>query len=258
MNSANDEVSLDGLRGRRREARDRRVARRRDGRGEPTVTYKLRDWLFSRQRYWGEPFPIVYDDIGPIALPGVAAAGRAARDHQLRARDLRRSRRAAAAAARARRRLGRGRARPPGDGVGRPRRGPTRLPPRDQHDAAVGRIVLVLPALPRPHQRGRARRSRRSSANGRKARASTARRSRVSSTSTSAASSTRCCTCSTRASGTRCCYDLGHVSTVEPFQRLVNQGMILAAAYTDERGIYVEASEVEERDGAFLYRGRRR
>ncbi len=39
------------------------------GVGEGTVTYKLRDWLFSRQRYWGEPFPIVYDDIGPVALP---------------------------------------------------------------------------------------------------------------------------------------------------------------------------------------------
>ena len=40
------------------------------GHGESTVTYKLRDWLFSRQRYWGEPFPIVYDETGlPIALP---------------------------------------------------------------------------------------------------------------------------------------------------------------------------------------------
>ncbi|GGP38578.1 leucine--tRNA ligase [Saccharothrix coeruleofusca] len=40
------------------------------GRGEGTVQYKLRDWLFSRQRYWGEPFPIVYDEDGtPIALP---------------------------------------------------------------------------------------------------------------------------------------------------------------------------------------------
>src|SRR5690606_15428969 len=29
----------------------------------------MRDWLFSRQRYWGEPFPIVYDEHGPIALP---------------------------------------------------------------------------------------------------------------------------------------------------------------------------------------------
>jgi leucyl-tRNA synthetase len=40
------------------------------GRGQGTIQYKLRDWLFSRQRYWGEPFPIVYDEDGtPIALP---------------------------------------------------------------------------------------------------------------------------------------------------------------------------------------------
>jgi leucyl-tRNA synthetase len=40
------------------------------GAGRAEATYRLRDWLFSRQRYWGEPFPIVYDEHGlPIALP---------------------------------------------------------------------------------------------------------------------------------------------------------------------------------------------
>jgi len=48
-------------------------------------------------------------------------------------------------------------------------------------------------------------------------------------------------------------YDLGHVSSTEPFRRLVNQGYIQAPAFTDERGFYVEASEVEERDGGFFH-----
>ena len=52
------------------------------GRGARRVNYKLRDWLFSRQRYWGEPFPIVYDEAGrhhpvseralPVLLPELA------------------------------------------------------------------------------------------------------------------------------------------------------------------------------------------
>ena len=40
------------------------------GFGSATVTHKLRDWLFSRQRYWGEPFPVVFDSDGlPVGLP---------------------------------------------------------------------------------------------------------------------------------------------------------------------------------------------
>ncbi len=52
-----------------------------EGSGRARVEFKLRDWLFARQRYWGEPFPIVYDSDGrphpldeaalPVELPDV-------------------------------------------------------------------------------------------------------------------------------------------------------------------------------------------
>jgi leucyl-tRNA synthetase len=69
INSANPTICLNGL-----EVEDAKdgivqwLAER--GAGQATVTYRLRDWLFSRQRYWGEPFPVVYGaDDQPIALP---------------------------------------------------------------------------------------------------------------------------------------------------------------------------------------------
>ncbi|MGF0310638.1 leucine--tRNA ligase [Rhodococcus sp. IEGM1428] len=48
-------------------------------------------------------------------------------------------------------------------------------------------------------------------------------------------------------------FDLGHVSSSEPYRRLYNQGYIQAYAYTDARGVYVPAAEVIERDGGYFY-----
>ena len=67
INSANDQIDLNG-----KEVDEAKAAvvEWLGDRAEETTQYRLRDWLFSRQRYWGEPFPIVYDEDGtPIALP---------------------------------------------------------------------------------------------------------------------------------------------------------------------------------------------
>jgi leucyl-tRNA synthetase len=81
IDSHNAKLSLDGL--------DTAAAKRSivawlasEGLGKPAHNTKLRDWLFSRQRYWGEPFPIVYDAAGhhyplredalPLLLPELA------------------------------------------------------------------------------------------------------------------------------------------------------------------------------------------
>jgi leucyl-tRNA synthetase len=69
VNSHNDEISLDGM---PTPAAKVAITRWLEGRamGKKTINYKLRDWLFSRQRYWGEPFPVMLDDADRIrALP---------------------------------------------------------------------------------------------------------------------------------------------------------------------------------------------
>jgi leucyl-tRNA synthetase len=81
INSANDQgLSLNGL-GVDEAKKTITAWLEQHGHGTGAVQYKLRDWLFARQRYWGEPFPIVYDVEGvahplpesmlPVELPDV-------------------------------------------------------------------------------------------------------------------------------------------------------------------------------------------
>jgi leucyl-tRNA synthetase len=246
INSSNDEVSLDGLE--KAEAIDAITEWLvLHGHGEATTTYKLRDWLFSRQRYWGEPFPILYDEndlpvavpqsMLPVLLPEVDDyspktfadddADSAPEPPLSRATewttvelDL-------------------------GDGPKKYRRETNTMPnwagscwyylryldpsddermvdpeleqywlgPRSPGD--VGGVDLYVGGVEHAVLHLLYARF-----------------------------------------WHKVLHDLGYVSSEEPFRRLVNQGYISAFAYTDDRGFYVQASEVVEKGGQFFHDGK--
>jgi leucyl-tRNA synthetase len=220
-----------------------------NGRGEGTVSYKLRDWLFSRQRYWGEPFPIVFDeDDMPIALPESMLP--------VELPDLE-------------------------DWTPTISDDETSIPEPPLGRATHWREVEVdLGGGPKVYRRELNTMPQWAGSCWYYLRY-------LDPTNENAfvgADVERYWMRGTRADGSpkaggvdlyvggvehavlhllysrfwhKVLFDLNHVSTPEPFQRLFNQGYILAAAYTDERGVYVDAANVVGDDSnGFSFEGR--
>jgi leucyl-tRNA synthetase len=245
MNSTNDEVSLDGLP--TPEAKQRIVAwLEESGNGAPAITYKLRDWLFSRQRYWGEPFPMVYDEHNePVALPESMLPVELPEMTDFEPRIL------------------------PEDDDSPPE------PPLARADEWVN-VELDLGDGPKPYRRE-------TNTMPQWAGSCWYYLRYLDPTNQAALVDLAIDRYWMVGNGDpadggvdlyvggaehavlhllyarfwhKVLYDLGHVSTGEPFHRLYNQGTMTAFEYLDDRGIYVDASDVVEEDGRFFSDGR--
>ncbi|WP_421628759.1 leucine--tRNA ligase [Corynebacterium pseudogenitalium] len=246
INSANEQgLDLNGL------GKDEGIAKAiewlaANGAGEEKIQYKLRDWLFARQRYWGEPFPIVYDENGqahglpedmlPVELPQVEDYNPVSFDPEDADSEPAPPLAKATDWVEVELDLGEGTKKYWRDTNVMPQWAgsswyqlryidPTNQDafcdienerywtgPRGENDPGgvdlyVGGVEhAVLHLLYARFWH-------------------------------------------------KVLYDLGFVSSKEPYRRLFNQGYIQAYAYTDSRGVYVPAAEVEEKDGKFYRNG---
>ena len=247
VNSTNAEVSLDGLSV--ADAKARIIGwLEAKGLGSGTTTYRLRDWLFSRQRYWGEPFPIVYDEGGhaiglpdsmlPVDLPEVP-------DYSPRTFEA-------------------------DDTTSEPE------PPLSRVEDWVN-VELDLGDGPKKYRRETNTMPNWAGSSWYEIRYADPHNDQA-----IADPINEKYWLGPRGAGDpggvdlyvggvehavlhllyarfwhKVLFDLGHVSSSEPFRRLFNQGYIQAYAYTDERGTYVSAAEVvEEADGTWTYEGK--
>ncbi|MFJ6432320.1 leucine--tRNA ligase [Streptomyces sp. NPDC091416] len=247
VNSANDEIALDGL-----GVVDAKIRitewLKEHGVGEGTVNFRLRDWLFSRQRYWGEPFPIVYDEEGiahplpesmlPLELPEVD-------DYSPRTFD-------------------------PDDADTQPE-----TPLSRNADWVNVTLDLGDGAGPRKYRRETNTMPNWAGScwyelryldpnNGEKLVDPAIEQYWMGPREGQPTGGVDLYVGGAEHAVLHLLYarfwskvlhDLGHISSAEPFHKLYNQGMIQAFVYRDSRGIAVPAAEVEERDGAYYYEG---
>ncbi|WP_405810134.1 leucine--tRNA ligase [Streptomyces sp. NBC_01520] len=247
VNSANDEISLDGL-----GVVDAKVKitewLQAHGVGEGTVNFRLRDWLFSRQRYWGEPFPIVYDEEGiahplpesmlPLELPEVE-------DYSPRTFDPE------DADTKPETPLSRNAdwvnvTLDLGDGAGlRSYRRETNTMPN-----WAGSCWYELRYLDPDNDRRLVDPAIEQYWMGPREGMPTGGVDLYVGGAEHAVLHLLYARF-----WSKVLHDLGHISSAEPFHKLYNQGMIQAFVYRDSRGIAVPATEVEERDGGYYHQG---